>query len=93
MQERMRFSFRWLAWLCLSLMLWTAVVESTHNHPNQTESNSCSICVVAHTTTPTPSCNHIRPVFATVGLLQEEDVIARAPLSVFELGIRGPPAV
>ncbi|MGA8501975.1 MAG: hypothetical protein WB683_10525 [Candidatus Sulfotelmatobacter sp.] len=93
MQERMRFSSRWLAWLCLSLMLWTAVAESTHNHPNQTDSNSCSICVAAHTTTPTPSCNHIRPVFATVGLLQEEDVIARAPLSVFELGIRGPPAV
>ncbi|MGA7421377.1 MAG: hypothetical protein WB796_05505 [Candidatus Sulfotelmatobacter sp.] len=69
------------------------MAESTHNHPNQTEANSCSICVVAHTTTPTPSCNHIRPVFATVGLLQEEDVIARAPLSVFELGIRGPPAV
>ncbi|MGB7072713.1 MAG: hypothetical protein WA254_18975 [Candidatus Sulfotelmatobacter sp.] len=89
----MRFSSRWLAWLCLSLMLWTAVAESTHNHPNQTDSNSCSICVAAHTTTPTPSCNHIRPVFATVGLQQEEDVIAIAPLSVFELGIRGPPAV
>jgi len=89
----MRFSFRWLAWLCLSLMLWTAVVEATHNHPNQTESNSCSICVAAHTTTPTPSCNHIRPVFAAIGLLQEEEVIAKARLSVFDLGIRGPPAV
>jgi hypothetical protein len=93
MQERMRFSFRWLTWLCLSLMLWTAVVESTHNHPNQTESNSCSICVAAHATTPTPSCNHARPVFAAVGLLQEEEVVAKARLSVFELGIRGPPAV
>jgi hypothetical protein len=93
MQERMRFSFRWLAWLCLSLMLWTAVAESTHNHSNQTESNSCSICVAAHTTTPTPSCNHIQPVFAAVGLLQEEEVIAVARLSVFDLGIRGPPAV
>jgi hypothetical protein len=32
-------------------------------------------------------------VFAAVGLLQEEEVIAKARLSVFELGIRGPPAV
>jgi len=73
--------------------LWTAVVESTHNHPNQTESASCSICIVAHSTTPTASCDHARPVFETIGLLQEEEVIARARLSVFELGIRGPPAV
>jgi hypothetical protein len=93
MQESMRFTSRWLAWLCLSLMLWTAVVESTHNHPNKTESASCSICVVAHSTAPAAICHQARPVFATVGLLQEEDIIAKARLSVFNLGIRGPPAV
>jgi hypothetical protein len=93
MQERLRFTFRWLAWLCLSLMLWTAVAESTHNHPNQTESNSCSICVVAHSTTPTASCNYARPVFEAIRLLQEEEVIAKAWLSVCDLGIRGPPTV
>jgi len=89
----MRFTFRWVAWLCLSLMLWTAVAESTHNHPNKTESSSCSICVVAHSAAPTASSNPARPVFAAIGLLQEEEVIAKARLSVFGLGIRGPPAV
>jgi len=89
----MRFTFRWLAWLCLSLMLWTAVAESTHNHPNNAEAASCSICVVAHATTPTASSTHARPVFSAVGLLQEEEVIAKARLSVFDLGIRGPPAI
>ncbi len=93
MQERLRITFRWLAWLCLSLMLWTAVAEATHNHPNQTESNSCSICVVAHSTTPTASCNYARPVFEAIRLLHEEEVIAKAWLSVYDLGIRGPPAV
>jgi hypothetical protein len=93
MQERMRFTSRWLTWLCLSLMLWTAVAESTHNHPNKTESASCSICVVAHSTTPTASCNQSRPIFAIVGLAHEEEAIAKARLSVFDLGIRGPPAV
>jgi hypothetical protein len=89
----MRFSSRWLTWLCLSLMLWTAVAESTHNHPNKTESASCSICVVAHSTTPTASANQARPVFAAVGLLHEEEAIAKARLTVFDLGIRGPPSV
>ena len=89
----MRFTGRWLTWLCLSLMFWTAVVEPTHNHLNQTESASCSICVAAHTTTPAATCNHARPVFEAIGLLQEEAVIAKPRLSIFDLGIRGPPAV
>jgi len=89
----MRFTCRWLTWLCLSLMLWTAVLESTHNHPNQTESASCSICVAAHSTTPTTSCNHSRPVFEAIGLLQEEEVLAKAQFNVCSLGSRGPPAV
>jgi hypothetical protein len=93
MQERMRFTGRWLTWLCLSLMFWTAVVEPTHNHPNQTGAASCSICVAAHTTTPAVSFNHARPVFEAIGLLQEEAVIAKARLSISDLGIRGPPAV
>jgi hypothetical protein len=74
-------------------MLWTAVAESTHSHPNKTESAACSICVVAHSSSPTASSNHARPVFAALGLLQEKEVLANARLSVLELGIRGPPAV
>jgi hypothetical protein len=93
MQERMKACSRWVVWLCLSLMLWTAVAESTHNHANKTESSSCSICVAAHSTTPAPSLNDVRPVFTAISRLQEEDVIADARLSVCESGIRGPPAV
>jgi hypothetical protein len=74
-------------------MLWTAVVESTHNHPNKTESASCSICVVAHSTAPSTSNQQAKPLFATIGLMQEEKVIAKARISISELGIRGPPAV
>lgn len=89
----MRSWMRWSAWLCLSLMLWTAGVESTHNHPNPTEANSCSICVVAHSASPTVSVAHSSPVFATVGLLHEEDAVAKARFDFSELGIRGPPVV
>jgi len=89
----MRFTLRWLTWVCLSLMLWTAVAESTHNHPNKTEAISCSICVAAHSTAPVIGSHHAKPMFETVGLLHEEEVLAKAPTSIFELGIRGPPAV
>jgi hypothetical protein len=82
-----------MTWLCLSLMLWTAVAESTHNHPVKTGSASCSICVGAHSTAPAASSHQARPVFSAIGLLQEEEVIAKARLGVSDLGIRGPPTV
>ena len=89
----MRSWLRWSAWLCLSLMLWTVAAESGHNHPNQSESSSCSICVVAHSAIPTASSAHATPVLAAVGLLQEKDVVAKTRFAFSELGIRGPPAV
>ena len=91
MRERMRWAIRWSAWLCLSLMLWTAAAESTHNHPNQAEAIRCTICAAAHTSRPTVSSHQTRPVFAAVGQLQEEAIIARPRLDAVDLGIRGPP--
>jgi hypothetical protein len=88
----MRSLVRWSAWLCLSLMLWTVAVESTHSHPNQTEAASCPICVVAHSTRPILSANQGTPSFATIGLLREKDAIATAHLDLSDLDIRGPPA-
>jgi hypothetical protein len=92
MRESMRSVYRWSAWFCLSLMLWTAALESVHHHPSQNDAASCSICVAAHSTTPTVSSTHVRPVFTTVGVLREEAVLANARLDVFELGSRGPPS-
>jgi hypothetical protein len=89
----MRLWVRWLAGLALSLLLWTVAVESTHNHPNQTEAASCSICIVAHSAKPTVGSSHSTPVFAAVGLLQEKDVVAKARFDFSDAGIRGPPAL
>jgi hypothetical protein len=74
-------------------MLWAAAVESTHNHPTQTESASCSICVAAHSASPTVSSIQTAPVFAAIGLLREEDVVAKARFDFADLGIRGPPVL
>jgi hypothetical protein len=87
----MRLWMRWSAWLCLSLMLWTVAAESTHNHPSQTEAASCSICVVAHTASPSASSAAHEPIFSAVGILCDKEVVARAQIDLSHAGIRGPP--
>jgi hypothetical protein len=89
----MRLWVRWSAWFCVSLMLWAAAAESTHNHPTRTESASCSICVAAQSASPTLGSGQTAPVFASIGLLQEEDVTAEAWLEFSERGVRGPPVL
>jgi hypothetical protein len=89
----MRVWVKFSAWLCLSLMLWTAAVETAHVHPNRTESAACSICVAAHSASPTVSSGHVAPTFAAVGLLREEDVVAKARFDFADAGIRGPPVL
>lgn len=87
----MRSWVRWSAWLCLSLMLWTVVAESTHNHPSPTDAASCAICLAAHTAHPVPNSADTTPVFATVGVLYEEAVVASVQQEFSDLGNRGPP--
>jgi hypothetical protein len=89
----MRNRLRWSVWLCLSLMLWTVAAESTHSHPNRTEAVSCSICVVAHSASPTVSSSYSTPILTTVGVLQERSVVAKAWFDFSAVGIRGPPAL
>ncbi|HEX4786326.1 MAG TPA: hypothetical protein VH350_18445 [Candidatus Sulfotelmatobacter sp.] len=92
-REPVRAWIRWSAWFCLSLMLWAAAAESTHTHATRTESSTCSICVVAHSASPTLSFSHVVPFFAAIGLLREEDPVAKARLDFSEAGIRGPPTL
>jgi hypothetical protein len=66
---------RWSAWLCLSLMLRMAA-ESVHSHPTHTESAPCSICVVANSAQPAVASATTAPILATIGVLQEQDVLA-----------------
>ena len=89
----MRFCRRWSAWVCLSLLLWTAAAESTHNHPSQRENASCSICLAAHTASPAASSTDTTPAFETIGLALEEDLVAKALIESSDLGIRGPPVL
>jgi hypothetical protein len=89
----MRLWVRYSAWLCLSLMLWTAAVESIHTHPSATEAATCTICVVVHSASPAVSIAHDTPVFVAIGLFKEESITAKARIDFSDLGIRGPPEV
>jgi len=84
---------RWSAWFCVALMLWAAAVESTHIHPTATESASCSICVVAHSASPTIDSSQIAPLFVAISFFHEDEVLAKARFEFSERGIRGPPAL
>jgi len=75
------------------LLLWTAAAESTHNHPNQSENATCTICLAAHTASPAPTSTDATPVFAAIGIAQEETIVAQARLDFSDLGNRGPPAL
>jgi hypothetical protein len=87
----MRLWVKWSAWLCLSLMLWTAAAEPTHSHANRTASASCSICLVAHSASPGGTAGQGGTLFAAIGFLQEELVVTYARLDFSDSGIRGPP--
>jgi hypothetical protein len=89
----MRSRMRWPAWLCLSLLLWTVMAESTHHHPGQRESACCAICLAAHTASPAPASTASAPVFITIGLAQKKEAVAKARLEFSDLGIRGPPSL
>jgi hypothetical protein len=74
-------------------MLWTVAAESTHSHPNQTESASCLICVAAHSASPTSDSANAVPAFTTIGFWHEKSVVTTARLDSSDLDIRGPPAL
>jgi hypothetical protein len=74
-------------------MLWAAAAESTHIHPTATESASCSICVVAHSASPSLVSSNAIPVFAAIGFLRQDDVLAKVRFEFSERGIRGPPVL
>jgi hypothetical protein len=49
--------------------------------------------VAAHTANPAPVSPNTTPVFATVGLLSEQNAIPNPRLGFSDFGIRGPPVV
>jgi len=89
----MRSFVRCVALMCLVLTFWSALAVVAHHHADGTDSASCTVCVAAHSTAPTPTTNLLKTTFTALFTFRAEPDFAKEALVVFALCIRPPPAV
>ncbi len=82
-----------IAWLALLLTLWSAFAFAVHRHSSQDESNTCQVCVAAHSASPTNAAPTPKPVFRRVVRFRPKPAAAKQCLVAFALYVRPPPAV
>jgi hypothetical protein len=81
-----------IAWLCLLLMLWSAIAFAAHHHSDGDESAKCSVCVAALSAAPTAPALPLCTVFLAVSRVRTEPVAAaKQRLIAFALTVRPPP--
>ena len=59
-----------IAWLCLLLMLWSAIAFAAHHHSDGDESAKCSVCVAALSASPTAPALPTRTIFLAVSTVR-----------------------
>jgi len=83
-----------MAWLCLLLILGSAVAFVAHHHSDGTESATCTVCVAAHSTSPAlPTLSLDATFLAVCTVLAAQVVAAKQRLIAFALSVRPPPEV
>jgi hypothetical protein len=83
-----------IAWLCLLLMLWSAIAFAAHHHADGDESAKCSVCVAALSASPTAPALPSRTIFLAVSTVRTEPVVAaKQRLVAFALTVRPPPEI
>jgi hypothetical protein len=81
-----------IAWLCLWLMLWSAIAFAVHQHSDGDESAKCSVCVAALSAAPTAPAIMPRAALLAVSTVRTEPVVAaKQRLIAFALTVRPPP--
>jgi len=63
-----------IAWLCLLLMLSSAIAVVAHHHSDANESARCTVCVAAHSAAPTSLHLAPRVTFIAVGTSRTKPV-------------------
>ena len=85
---------KWVAFLCLLLILCSAVAVVTHHHSDACESVKCTICVAAHSASPTLPVLSLRTTFLALATFRAEPVVStKQRLIAFALTVRPPPQV
>ena len=83
-----------IAWLCLLLMLSSAIAFVAHHHSETSESARCTVCVAAHSASPAGAARAPRVTFIAVSTFRAEPItFVKRRLTVFALFVRPPPEV
>jgi hypothetical protein len=84
---------RWMACLCLLLMVFAAVAEARHFHNGGNgDSQRCSVCVVAHSPTLQARVAAVAPLCASAPLVAVLHEPLVRSLALDSHSIRPPPA-
>jgi len=80
-------------WLCVLLTIWSAIAFAAHQHSNDTESATCTVCIAAHSASPKTTITLPRVMLVSVSAFLPEPISTKQRLIVFALCVRPPPSV
>jgi hypothetical protein len=87
----MRLFSKWIAWLGIVLMVWSALALVSHRHSKEENSSSCQLCVAAHSVAPTKTAPAPKPALQRILTVAHKPVDGSLQLTVFALYVRPPP--
>jgi hypothetical protein len=90
----MRLMSKRISCLCLLLIFWSAIAFVAHHHSDASKSAKCTVCVAAHSASPTTPTLSPCVTFVAVSTFREDPVVSsKQRLIVFALTVRPPPQV
>jgi hypothetical protein len=90
----MRSTLKPVAYLCLLLILGSAIAFAAHHHSDGTEPATCTVCVAAHSASPATPILSLQATFLAVSRVRPVAVVAaKQRLIAFALTVRPPPEV
>ena len=87
----MQFFSKWIAWLGIVLMVWSALALVSHRHSDEENSSSCQVCVAAHSVAPTRTAPAAKPALQRIPKVAHKPLDGSLQLIVFALYVRPPP--
>jgi hypothetical protein len=88
----MRVASKRIAWLCLLLMLSSAIAFVAHHHSDGNETTQCMVCIAAHSAAPTSPVVSAVVTFVALTTLRAKSIESPSQLLLaFALSVRPPP--
>ena len=83
-----------IAGLCLLLIVVSAFAFAAHQHSSSLDETKCTVCVVAHSASPSATCSLPTGTFVLAQLVVlAQPVSAKQRLVPFALTVRPPPTI